>query len=236
MYFVLLQTFIFTALLSFFYAVSSRAEVPKEILELAAQAEIPDPTAFMGWKEKQGWATSIENPFQLRKREVLCEDKNLYPTHPQQTTKEYHYFLTGAFDIKKLPGVSRACRVRSSGDRLNAKRCLMAERIEFALISDIYRDRCGNHYRGYWMISFLQKDETMGTLLSQGRTVYEKENSPLAHDMYDGQTYAVPNKEFVFLTDLLQGDDKKISENQNRANRFTHDFNSQTLLFNPKSN
>lgn len=235
MYFILLQTFVFTALISFFAVFHARAELPAQMTTLILQLEIPEKSAFLGWKEKQGWRTSNLNPFELPKTKVNCSDSRLYPTHPQQTTKEYHYFLAGQYDLKRVPGKSSVCRMSNKSSPQTPARCLMTERIELALLSDTYRDLCGKFYRGYWLKMFLQKEETMGTLLSHGRTVFENPESQFINDMLDGHTYAVNVEEFLFLTDLIEGDDKEISENQNRALLYTHDLDPQTLLFSPKT-
>lgn len=236
---MLLQTFVFTALITGFLSIA-RADISgpmaEPLEELLNEVSIPEKGAFLGWSEKVGWATSRVNPFSAKKLELNCANQNLYPTHPQQTTKEYHVFLKGQFDVARLPGTSRACHLHNNARGDSPKRCLVPEQMEFALISDTYEDSCGQKYRAYWVVSFLQKDETMGTLLSQGRTVYPDESSQFQNDMIDGQTYAVPVREFLFLTELLPGDDKKISGEQKRALQHTHTFNPQTQLFDLKRN
>lgn len=199
--------------------------------EQLAQVPLEHPEAFLGWKTKDHWSTDGRDIFALPKVELGCSQTILVPTHPQQTTKQYHLFYTGAYNALKLPAKSRLCRVKSNGEK---PRCLAADSMEYALISDIYRDLCGNLYRGYWQVSFAKKDETMGTLFSKGRWAYSDPKSQFENDMKEGPTYALETKDFMFLTEIFDGDQKQMSENLERALKYTHDLDPRTLLFTEK--
>lgn len=199
-----------------------------DLQDLLSQIEVPESAAFLGWKTKENWSTETGDVFALKQTSLNCSDKTLVPTHPQQTTKKYHHFLVGRFNVPKVKADSRVCKIKTQGSN---SRCLMADTMEFALISDTYQDLCGNKYRGFWALSFLRQDESMGTLFAKGKSTYSNPKSQFANDMLDDGTYALQVDDFLFLTSLLPGDEKQISENLTMALKYTHDRDPQTLLF-----
>lgn len=152
---------------------------------------------------------------------LQCRDKNLYPTHPQQFTKEYVLGLVAKYDNRRLPGSSDACAVSTT----TKSYCIVAQRGVVAVMSDTYEDGCGNLYRGYWFLNYrigggpTKSEDNMGTLFSKGRTQYPKRNAMFAGEVEDGNTYAVDVKNFLFLSPLLPNDLKRIREAQGYAAR-----------------
>ena len=152
-------------------------------------------------------------PHQIQNVPLNCKDKTLYPTHPQQDTKAYLYADFASYDYTKLPALSSACRIPNP----TKKYCLRATSAHIAVPSDLFEDKCGNIYRGYWFVSFLKSDESMGTLLSKGRTVYERPNSEFANDFMNGDTYSVSEENFLFLSKPWPKDLKEIQVSRSRA-------------------
>lgn len=151
---------------------------------------------------------------------LTCEDKNLYPTHPQQYTKEYIYGVVSKYDNRRLPGKSSSCEIATQ----NAKaHCIVAMKAVVAVISDTYEDGCGKLYRGYWLKDYRiandkrKTEDNMGTLFSLGRTQYDKLNAQFPGEVVDGSTYPVKVDEFLFLATLRPGDVKRIREAQGYA-------------------
>lgn len=153
---------------------------------------------------------------------LTCKDKNLYPTHPQQFTKEYIYSVVAKYDNARLPGTSTSCEVSTR----NAKAyCIRAMRAVVAVMSDTYQDGCGNFYRGYWLKNYRvatdrrKSEDNMGTLFALGRAQYPKPGAQFAGEFVDGNTYPVNVKQFLFLGKLLPNDMKRIREAQGYAVR-----------------
>lgn len=176
-------------------------------------SEIPSPQAFKGFKDKVGYASMPLDLNKLMKVQVKCQTKDLLPTHQQQTTKQYHIYQSGSFDLSKLPFDSEACTMPSKFKNGKGQfYCQQSDILESTVISDTYKDSCGNFYRGFWRVTFLRKNETMGTLFSLGRTLYPKPNSPVENDFEPGDIYPVPTTQFLFFTSLFTADAKKIDE------------------------
>lgn len=191
-------------------------------------ADIPDAGAVRNWSFMPTTAVPAEN---LPHIPLACDDNRLVPTHPQQEMKTYHVTALASYDHFRVPADSRVCRVASRG----AKRvCLNTDTIEHAVISDTYADRCGNLYRGVWKVTFLRQDDTMGTLFSKGRVLYQNPRSEFANDMYVGGTYAVTADEFLFLTPLFPGDAERLAASRARALQSTHVLDEATGLFKVK--
>ena len=148
------------------------------------------------------WSTYTEfsvdgGQFPLRnvtKVQLNCADKKLYPTHPQQFTKEYIMGLTADYKRTEMPGTATSCITPN----FNKKYCLLSQRAVVAIMSDIYEDSCGNLYRGYWFLSYRvgggpsKSEDSMGTLFAKGRTQYEKPHSEFpGKEFIDGNTYPV---------------------------------------------
>ncbi len=204
-----------------------------QLAELLQSVQVPEAQAFKGWTDKTSWATEVGNPFEAKRLSLDCANKILVPTHPQQSSKKYHQFLYGRYDHFKVSPKSNVCRIKSKSDPV---RCLQADAMEFAMMSDTYQDFCGNFYRGYWTVAFLKRDESMGSLFSKGRWNYPDPKSQFENDMKEGPTYTLQEDDFLFLAALLPGDQKQMSEDSKRALKFTHDLNPQTLLFLEKQN
>lgn len=153
---------------------------------------------------------------------LTCKDKNLYPTHPQQFTKEYIYGVVSKYDNVRLPGKSSSCETFTRNARAY---CIQAMRAVVAVMSDVYEDGCGNLYRGYWLKNYRvardkrKSEDNMGTLFALGRTQYQKPNAQFAGEVIDGNTYPVNVKEFLFLATLRPGDTKRIAEARGYAAR-----------------
>jgi len=153
---------------------------------------------------------------------LTCKDKNLYPTHPQQFTKEYIYSVVAKYDNTRLPGKTSSCELATRNAQAY---CIRAMRAVVAVMSDTYQDGCGNFYRGYWLKSYRvavdrkKSEDNMGTLFALGRAQYPKPNAAFAGEFIDGDTYPVNVKEFLFLAKLLPNDMKRIRDAQNFAAR-----------------
>lgn len=161
-------------------------------------------------------------PNRINVLELQCKNRNLYPTHPQQFTKEYIYGVVAKYDNLRLPGKSSSCEISTK----NAKAyCIRAMRAVVAVMSDTYEDGCGNLYRGYWLKNYRVaqnknlSEDNMGTLFALGRTQYPKRNAQFAGEYEDGNSYAVNVKEFLFLGPLLPGDLKRIQDARGFAAR-----------------
>lgn len=172
--------------------------------------------------------------FSLPSKKIECGDPNLYPTHPQQSTKLYHSYQTAAYDQTRLRAEDEACKIGSKYENtLGWRPCLLADVAEDAVISDTYQDACGHFYRAAWEVTFLKSDDNMGLLFSRGRTLYPKENAEFENDMYVAQTYPVAAEDFLVITDLFPGDLEKI-EAQKRAAEATHSYDPAKGIFIPK--
>ncbi len=196
-------------------------------------SSVPQPNAITSWTNPQYESQGIE----LSKREHTeippsCPDKRLYPTHPQQFTKIYHVYRVANYNNRKVPYDSEVCLIASRSPSPAKRTCLLTDTFIHSLISDTFQDSCGNLYRGVWVMNFLKKQETIGTLFSKGRTLYEDPNSPFEKDMIEGQTYPSTQKEFLFLTPLFPGD-KELIEKMKQSAQETHAYNPETHLFTP---
>lgn len=127
-----------------------------------------------------------------------CSDLLLTPLSKDQSTKKYHRYIVGSYNHAKLRGNSEVCITSSATGY-----CLRADTVEYVIMSDVYADSCGNKYRGFWEVSFLTKDESMGTLCSLGRTFYEKANSDFPGEYEVGPTYKVEATRFLFFTEIF---------------------------------
>ncbi|RYZ98855.1 MAG: hypothetical protein EOP11_20145 [Proteobacteria bacterium] len=66
-------------------------------------------------------------------------------------------------------------------------------------------------------MKFLGKDETMGSLFSAGRTVFQREDSKIENDMAVGHTYPIAVKDFTLIGALLPGDETAIEKLKEKA-------------------
>lgn len=161
------------------------------------EPNIPNKEAFRGWVKKPYPIDDLDFS-RVTAKPFSCADKMLEPMSQDQMTKQYHKFVWSGYDLTKLTAKSEVCRVPQKS---NPRICLRADTVEYAIMSDIYRDSCGNTYRGFWEVVFLTEDENMGTLCSLGRTFYEKPNSP--GEIEIGPTYKVSKDRFLFFTELF---------------------------------
>jgi hypothetical protein len=162
-------------------------------------------------------------PQELGRTELRCHNETLYPTHPQENTKEYMYGDSATYDYSHLPATSSACVTPN----LSKKFCLRGTSAHLVVISDLYQDTCGNTYRGYWLVSYLKSDESMGTLLSKGRTIYQKPNAEFAGEFITGDTYKVQSKDFLFLGTPWKNDRLLIKKAQDEAIRQGYKLNQR---------
>jgi hypothetical protein len=198
-------------------------------------AEVPEARALQRWSDP-GFENANKIDLNLLGRIELpasCIDKHLYPTHPHQLTKIYHVYRVGDFNQSEVPANSQICKISSRPTEASAKKfCLRADSYHHAVISDTFADACGNFYRGIWRVGFLKSDETMGTLFSKGRTLYQNPKSEFENDLVVGPTYALERKDFLFLTPLFDGDLLRIKKIREDSLRY-HVLNPQTHLFTP---
>lgn len=213
-------------------SVAPKGEILLHDYYLLDPKEVPNQSAILRWTEKSGYVSNPLNLNKIAKISLSCEDKKLYPTHADQTTKAYHVFNAGIYNAQKLKGSDRAC-LRPSLYRNGSGiyYCVRADHIETAVISDTYKDRCGNFYRGFWRVTYMHADESMGTLFAKGRTMYVRPGAEFKGDYVLGGTYPVDEKEFLFLSPLFLTDKEKI-DSQFYANQTSKiRYNDKTLLF-----
>lgn len=191
--------------------------------------------AFLGWRPDLDHGTSAVDPAKLPAKKVDCEDQNLYPTHPDMTTKAYHLAYFGRYDYRLLEKDQPGCMIGGLTKLKGVFPCLSSDVLRHVIISDTYQDRCGNHYRGFVRVVYLQKEENMGTLFSRGRTMYPNPKSQFANDFIVGGTYAVPASEMTSISELFEGDLEMIRRGRERALQGDFVFNGQTFLFSVKN-
>jgi hypothetical protein len=185
---------------------------------------LPNPAAISSWQEISGYRNTSVEVMSMARIPLNCTDSNLYPTHPQQNTKLYHIFRSARYDQTKLIGADEACALSSKYPSASGtKACLRPDYLEYAVISDVYRDSCGNFYRGVWDVAFLKANDNMGVLFSKGRTLYQKPEAGDALDMYVGGTYAVGVEEFLFLSPILDTD-LGLETSLEQSARATHQY------------
>ncbi len=201
--------------------------------------EFVDQHALGNWNEKIGYVTAPLKDLKLEKIKIQCDQdrESLYPTHPQQMTKHYHVYNWAQYNHGKLTAEAYACDIKSKHKNVAGTfPCIRATIAYEVMMSDLYQDRCGNFYRAYWQFGFLKKDESMGTLLSKGRTVYPNMKSDFPeNDFYEGQTYKTTSEDFLFLTVASDEEVKKAKALFEQALKYTHDFNIEMHLFDTKS-
>lgn len=200
--------------------------------EPVSRDRVPDEYAFKGWQDDT-ISTSAPRPEDAKRKKLACDKTTLLPTQPQSALKRYHRYAHGLYDNSKLNGESRACKIPGNGRNGRGERtCLAAATLDYAMLSDTYVDTCGNFYRGFWEELYLSTEETMGTLISKGRTVYPVPNAQFSGEVYDGATHAVDASDFVFLSELSPGDTESIAKAKENANREgTHQWDADTGLF-----
>ncbi len=188
--------------------------------------DLIEPHALKQWHLLHSYTAGIPLSPQQPRPAFKCGNSELYPTHPGQELKQYHVYLKAQFHHQKISAHSPLCRMTTT----NKSHCLLADSLHFVVLSDTYRDRCGHMYRGVQKRVFIGQDETMATLYSAGRTLYENPHSEFKYDFETGPTYATHCDDFEYLLPLFEADDFKIFKLVESALKaFT--FDPTTLLF-----
>ncbi|RZA09754.1 MAG: hypothetical protein EOP11_00665 [Proteobacteria bacterium] len=188
----------------------------------AAESDLPNAEALTKWREQKGSVTDRTDLTSYPRLKVACANQKLFPSHPQQDLKLYHRFNTNQYDHFKLAGTDEPCLIsQKAAPKGRAPLCLKADIAYDALISDTYEDACGQAYRGFREVKYLGKNESMGTLLSAGRTVFQREGSSLENDMALGHTYGIPVADFAIIGALLPGDEAAIQRLKEKAKAST---------------
>ena len=168
-----------------------------------ASSEVPSAHAFLGWSNHTDReAITLDK---IEKVEIKCGTK-LFPAYPQSYLKQYHEVLIGSYDHAKMTAKDDACAIAGNGP---VRHCLRPKLIYSYILSDTFNDSCGNLYRGVWRVVFFDSDESMGTLISKGRTLYEDPKAELPGTYVYGPTYACDVSEFIYLGRPFPGDSVK---------------------------
>lgn len=211
--------------------------VPRKIASLEeseARRSLPNQHALKNWARLSDYETGEKIPLeQLPRISLSCKDKNLYPTHPQQSTKIYHYFYSANYDHFRLSPHDEACAQSAKSTPGVKQRCLRGDSAHHAIISDLYRDSCGNLYRAVWEVVYLASNESMGTLSSRGRTMYQNPKSEFENDLITGATYILAESDFLFLTEPFSEDVEKVNRHVEQARLFSN-FDEKSGIFHPK--
>lgn len=189
----------------------------RAIAILSQTPEYPNSEALGRWQEVRGYVTNRTDLNSYPKLRVSCDDQNLYPTHPQQILKEYHRYSSNQYNNTKLKGGDGPCLMAANTSGPKGPSCLRADLAYDVIISDTYQDACGNYYRGFRQTAFLGKEESMGTLFSAGRTVFQRPGSTIENDMTYGHTYPVAASEMLMVGPLLPGDAEAIERARKEA-------------------
>jgi hypothetical protein len=152
-------------------------------------------------------------PSRIAPVKINCEEKVLWPAHPQEGTKEILYAANANYRHKSLPPKSPACLEHDTNQRY----CLKATVANVVVLSDTYQDECGNFYRGYWVATFRKTEERLETLASRGRAVSSKPNAKFREEVIFGDTSPVIEREFLFLTPLWYEDESRIERLRKEA-------------------
>ncbi len=191
--------------------------------------------AFLGWRFSQDHTRSEIDPTKLNAKTIDCEDKNLYPTDPLMTKKEYHLGYSGKFNFNLLQKDQPGCMIGGLTLIKGVYPCFSSDTLRHVIISDTYQDRCGNFYRGFSQVVYLKKEENMGTLFSRGRTMYPNPKSEIPNDFVFGETYSVQASDLFLVAALFEKDLPKIRKDREFALQGEFVFNGQTLLFSLKN-
>lgn len=163
----------------------------------------------------------------LASTQLRCNTDKLWPSHPYQSTKEYHAALVADYDYTKLPANSQACTIPNPTRRF----CQRAASAKLVITSDLYVDDCGNHYRAYWLTAYMSNHESMGTLFAKGRTAYGRAGSEFRGDYVTGATYGVKMSDFISLSPLTGRDRVNLNQVSNGIDRH---FRKNGKLFIPR--
>lgn len=200
--------------------------------EFILSEAISDQPAFLGWRLSSN-NTSNLIPSKLARKAILCEDKKLYPTHPSMILKKYFLVYVGKYQVTQLTRNSLACKL-SSPDLKN-QRCILADDLYHYIVSDTYRDRCGNLYRGFIKRQFFKSKERIETLFSPGRSVVKTPGSTFSGDYTVANTASVDSVTFEIITDLFPGDLEGIQKELHQLEKVPGvKLNVETLTFEMK--
>ena len=188
----------------------------------------PNPESLQAWQISSDitYGATPPIPNELKEIKIQCPNKNLWPTHPQESTKEYIFGMFAKYNNSKLPANSYACSITNSSHQL----CLMTTSAYLTVMSDLYLDECGNYYRAYWLVSFLKKDDNMGTYLSKGRTIFPDPHGQFSGEVVYGPTYSVASQEFLFLTPAVSSEINKVENEKNLALKQGYKMNGFSFL------
>ena len=155
---------------------------------------LPESEKLSDWKGNPNYASNDEAqaPESMEKVEISCHSERLWPTHPQQTTKDYVYAVFASYQDRKYADA------------------------QVVVMSDFFQDECGNMYKAYWLTSFLSDEETMHTLLSLGRRLVRRPNGSPG-DYTFGTTFYVNENEFLFLAKMPIEEEWKVKLSQEDA-------------------
>lgn len=139
----------------------------------------------------------------------------LRPLYKHQGKKEYHIEVTVSFE-RSLPGPSEYCHIsqmvtpkcrRSRIERGQTledclwlhQKCLSNKVIKVKLLSDLYKDECGNVLRGFSWIDYKVPGEDIMDSVSPGHTLELVEMFSFGGQYEAGETYPVHISSFVFF-------------------------------------
>jgi hypothetical protein len=179
------------------------------------------------WKfdeQEFGVNGSEDPPSYFQRKPFACRKNNkLWPTHPQQETKHYHFAVYATYNHAKKLDPTNAMICAQPNSKKNPTKCMRGTVAKVVVMSDLYQDECGNIYRGFWPIFFTVGSryfetgtENMGTLASKGRwfTVDDEgDHFRLA------ATYSLTKSDFMFLVEPSPHDEADIREKRQRALR-----------------
>jgi hypothetical protein len=204
--------------------------------------QVPSPEQFKGWRVNSQYGTEESSLSSLLPVTLKCQDQNLFPANPDQTTKKYHLAWYGSYGkgARVRGGVQSSyrdiCQVWSRARDPKQQSCLSFKTVNYVILSDLYRDRCGHLYRGFFAKMYMSDEDNMGTLVALGKTFYEDPNSVFAGtpyvETYVGGTYSVPVENFLFLTSIFNSDLQAVESSLKKAKKAGQIMNPQTLLFN----
>lgn len=154
----------------------------------------PEPQKIGPWQWNQNYVQNdlAPDPDSFQKIGLNCPIDRLWATHPQQTTKEYVYAVWASYMDHQFSDANAI------------------------VMSDLFMDECGNSYKGFWVVPFLTREETMNTLVSIGRTIIKKPQG-FPGEFIPGPTHDLASNEFLFLTFPTAEDLWKIDLSQTNA-------------------
>ena len=208
-----------------------------------AKIEIPMESQFLGWKFSSSYQAEGKDLKNIKKIKISCGANLILPAHPQQDTKQYHLAVYGYYGKGLMKGgpngkFGEICQTWSLATKDKDKTCLRSETLNLIVMSDVYRDQCGRLYRGYFRKMYFSSDESMGTLVSPGKTFYQKPKQEFEGivETYVGETYPVKVSDFLYFTELFPGDIVKVQQGLERASGAGQFLDPESGLFNPPTN